>query len=219
MASQNPDPEQSDAAQLYAERSIGDRTGMGSRPAVVVVDMSKAFCDTRYKAGDEVGPTLDAIAQLLAEARRRGVPVFYLVMAFDAADPVADAGVWGQKVPALLELVDSDPNVTTVHPRIAPEAGETVIIKKRSSAFFGTPLNDLLGERGVDTLIVTGCSTSGCIRATALDAVSYDYRVVVPAECVADRALEPHRANLFDMNAKYGDVDPLASVIEQLERL
>ena len=183
MASQNPDPEQSDAAQLYAERS------------------------------------LDAIAQLLAEARRRGVPVFYLVMAFDAADPAADAGVWGQKVPALLELVDSDPNVTTVHPRIAPEAGETVIIKKRSSAFFGTPLNDLLGERGVDTLIVTGCSTSGCIRATALDAVSYDYRVVVPAECVADRALEPHRANLFDMNAKYGDVDPLASVIEQLERL
>jgi maleamate amidohydrolase len=219
VAAQNPDQQQSEAAQLYAERRIGDRTGMGRRPAVVVVDMSKAFCDSGYQAGDDVEPTLDAIATLLAEARRRGVPVFYVVMAFDSGDPIADAGVWGQKVPALLELVDSDSNVTTVHPRIAPEEGEAVMTKKRSSAFFGTGLDDLLSELGVDTLIVTGCSTSGCIRATALDAVSYDYRVVVPAECVADRAAGPHRANLFDMDAKYADVDPLASVIAQLEGL
>jgi maleamate amidohydrolase len=99
---------------------------------------------------------------------------------------------------------------------IAPRDGETVINKTRSSAFFRTGLDATLRGLGVDTVILTGCSTSGCIRASALDAVSHDFKVVVPAECVADRAEPPHRANLFDIDAKYGDVVPLREVLARL---
>jgi maleamate amidohydrolase len=103
-----------------------------------------------------------------------------------------------------------------IDPRIAPADGEIVFNKKVASAFFGTPLVSQLASRGVDTVILTGCSTSGCIRATAVDAVSYGFRVIVPEECVADRADAPHRANLFDIDSKYGDVVGVDEVLEHL---
>ncbi|QEC50611.1 isochorismatase family protein [Baekduia soli] len=178
--------------------------------------MSEAFCDPAYDVGAPMDATVEAIATLLEHARARGVPVVYATMAFDAADPEASAGMWGRKVPALLQLVDSDPRATGVHPRLAPAESDASFIKTRSSAFFGTPLEELLETMDVDTLIVTGCSTSGCIRATALDGVSLGYRIVVPEECVADRAEAPHRANLADIDAKYGDVLALSEVLERL---
>ena len=123
------------------------------------------------------------------------------------------------KIPALLELQLDDPAATELDLRLAPVEGEIVFTKKYASAFFETGLSSMLVAAGIDTLILTGCSTSGCIRATAVDGVSHGYRVIVPEEAVSDRAEGPHYANLFDINAKYGDVVPLAEVLEYLRRL
>jgi nicotinamidase-related amidase len=197
---------------FYRERGIGDRVGFGATPAIVVVDMSRAFTDPNTRVGAEAGETVEAIAQVLAAARERGdVPVFFTTMAFER-----DAGTWGKKIPALLDLRTDDPAATEVDPRIAPADGEIVINKQFASAFFDTPLASELAARGVDTVILTGCSTSGCIRATAVDGVSHGFRIIVPEQCVADRADEPHRANLFDIDSKYGDVVGVDEVLEYL---
>ncbi len=200
---------------FYRERGIGDRVGFGTSPAVVVVDMSRAFTDPNTRVGAEQGETVAAIARVLAAARARGgVPVFFTTMAFEPDG--RDGGTWGKKIPALLDLHTDDPAAMEIDPRIAPGDAEIVLNKKFASAFFGTPLASQLASRGVDTVILTGCSTSGCIRATAVDGVSYGYRIIVPEECVADRAVEPHRANLFDIQSKYGDVIGVDEVLEYL---
>ncbi len=203
--------------QAYSERGLGARVGFGQRPAIVVVDMSKAFNDPSYRVGSDQTPAVAAIATLLAVARPLSVPVFFTTMAYQPDG--SDAGFFGKKVPALLELRLDDPAAVEIDDRIVPAEGEVVINKKCASAFFGTPLLSLLIAKSVDTIILTGCSTSGCIRATAVDAVSYGFRVIVPQECVSDRAEGPHHANLFDIAAKYGDVVPLSEVVAYLQNL
>lgn len=202
--------------QLYEERGIGNRVGFGSRPAVLVIDMSVAFNDPAYRVGADQTEAVNAIATLLQEARPRSVPVIFFTTAYQSDG--LDGGMFGRKIPALLDLRVGDPGVE-IDPRLAPATGEAVITKKFSSAFFQTHLPSLLVALGVDTVILTGCSTSGCVRATAVDAVSYGYRVIVPLECVSDRAEGPHYANLFDIDSKYGDVVPLAEVLARLSGL
>jgi maleamate amidohydrolase len=200
---------------FYRERGIGDCVGFGTSPAVVVVDMSRAFTDPSTRVGAEAGDTVAAIARVLEAARARGsVPVFFTTMAFEPDG--RDGGTWVKKIPALLDLHTDDRAAMEIDPRIAPADDEIVFNKKFASAFFGTPLVSQLASRGVDTVILTGCSTSGCIRATAVDGVSYGYRIIVPEECVADRAPEPHDANLFDIQSKYGDVIGVDEVLEYL---
>jgi nicotinamidase-related amidase len=201
---------------FYRERGIGARIGFGHNPAVLVIDMAVAFNDPAYKVGADQTPTVEAIAILLCAARERRVPVVFFTTAYHPDG--SDAGMFGKKIPALLELQIGDPGVE-IDPRLAPEEGEQVITKKFASAFFQTNLPSLLVARGIDTVVLTGCSTSGCIRAAAIDGISHGYRVIVPEECVADRAEEPHRANLFDIDSKYGDVVPLAGVLRYLEGL
>jgi len=201
--------------EFYRGRGIGDRVGYGKSPAIVVVDMSRAFTDPSYRVGSDQADTVEAIARVLAAARERGdVPVFFTTMAYEADG--LDAGLWGRKVPALLDLRVDDDAAMQIDERIAPAENDLVLNKKFASAFFGTPLAPLLAARGVDTVILTGCSTSGCVRATAVDAVSYGYRLIVPEECVADRAPGPHHANLFDIHAKYGDVVSVSEVLDYL---
>lgn len=202
---------------FYAERGLGNRVGFGHNPAVIVIDMTRAFCDPSHTVGANQDSALEAIAELLRVARERDVTIHYFNIAFQPDG--RDAGMFGKKVSALLTLQLDDPVATEIHPRIAPREGEMVITKKYGSCFFETNLPSLLVTEGIDTVILTGCSTSGCVRATAIDGVSHGYRVIVPEECVADRAQGPHYANLFDINAKYGDVVPLGEVIEYLERL
>ena len=201
--------------ELYRERGFGTRIGYGKRPALLVIDMARAFCDPSYKVGCDQTPTVEAISQLLAAARAADVPVYYTTIAY--LPDGQDGGLFVQKIPSLLELQVDDPAATEIDPRIAPAEGEVVVEKKYASAFFGTSLVSMLVSRGIDTLILTGCSTSGCVRATAIDAVSHGYRVIVPEEAVSDRAPGPHYANLFDIDAKYGDVMPVAEVVEHLE--
>ncbi|MEZ5099882.1 MAG: isochorismatase family protein [Thermoleophilia bacterium] len=201
---------------LYASRGIGAAVGMGQNPAVLVIDMAIAFNDPSYKVGGDQTPAVEAIAELLPVAREKQVPVIFFTTAYDPEGK--EAGVFGKKIPALLELQLGDRGVE-IDPRLEPRAGEIVITKKYASAFFQTNLPSLLVTQGIDTVILTGCSTSGCVRAASIDGVSHGYRVILPLECVSDRAEGPHWANLFDINAKYGDVLPLADVIEQLRAL
>ena len=201
---------------LYEERGIGSRVGFGSSLAVLVIDMSVAFNDPAYRVGADQTPAVNAIAKLLREARRRSVPILFFTTAYEAGG--LDGGMFGRKIPALLDLRVGDPGVE-IDPRLAPAPGEPVITKKFSSAFFQTHLPSLLLALGVDTVVLTGCSTSGCVRATAVDAVSHGYRVIVPLECVSDRAEGPHYANLFDIDSKYGDVLSLSEVLAHLGTL
>lgn len=205
-----------ETAEFYAERGIGNRIGFGHNPAILVIDMAVAFNDPAYKVGGDQTPTVEAIQRLLPAARERDVPVIFFTTAYDPEG--REAGMFGKKVPALLELQLGSPGVE-IDPRLKPEDDEIVITKKYASAFFQTNLASLLVTEGVDTIILTGCSTSGCVRAASIDGVSHGYRVIVPEECVSDRAEGPHEANLFDINAKYGDVLPLDEVIEYLESL
>jgi nicotinamidase-related amidase len=205
-----------EVADFYSSRGFGNRVGFGRHPAVLVVDMMVAFTDPSYGVGVEQAATVDAIAELLAAARDRGLPVYYTRTAYERDG--RDGGVFMEKVPALRELVLGSPAVE-IDPGLAPAPGEPVILKKFASAFHGTNLLSLLVGDGVDTLILTGCTTSGCIRAAAVDGISYGFRVVVPESAVSDRAAGPHWSNLFDINAKYGDVLPLSEVLEELSRL
>jgi maleamate amidohydrolase len=217
MTSDQPPVWEAETRAFYERRGISGHVGGGLRPAVLVVDMTKAFTNPDHPVGADQTSAVEAIARLLAVSRASGAPTFFTSLAYEPDG--SDAGVWGQKMPALLSLRRDDPAAVEVDDRIAPVDGEVVLNKRAPSAFFGTGLTGLLTPLGIDTVIVTGCSTSGCIRASVVDAVSYGYRVIVPAEGVSDRVTGPHRANLFDIDTKYGDVMPLDQVIAYLAAL
>ncbi len=204
----------SDVADFYAHRGFGTRIGFGERPAVLVIDMMVAFTDSSFSVGVEQTPTVEAISRLLVVAREHRLPIYFTRTAYEPDG--RDGGCFIEKVPALRELVLGSPGVE-IDPRLAPAPGEPVILKKFASSFHGTNLLSLLVSDRIDTLIVTGCTTSGCVRAAAIDGVSYGLRVIVPEEAVADRAEGPHWANLFDIDAKYGDVMTLPEVLDQIE--
>jgi nicotinamidase-related amidase len=204
-----------DTQTFYADRGIGaTRVGFGDRPAVVVVDMAIAFCDPAFKVGANQDREIGAIRVLLDAARAQQVPIFFITTGYSPDG--REGGVWMLKDPILIELQVGDPAIG-IDPRLAPRESEPVILKRYTSSFFQTTLHEQLAEAGVDTVIVTGCSTSGCIRATVVDGVSSGYRMIVPHECVGDRAEGPHWANLFDIDAKYGDVVDQAEVFEYFE--
>ncbi|MBU4610255.1 isochorismatase family protein [Achromobacter sp. GG226] len=193
------------------------RTGFGKSAAVISIDFIDFYTQPGAPFyGKGVVDAVIASAPLYAAAREAGVPVIYTNVLYDAAG--SQGGMFVRKVPSLRRFVAGEPLVA-FDERIAPQPQDIVITKHHSSAFFGTPLSTMLRAMGHDTVILTGCSTSGCVRATAVDAVSHGFHVIVPAECVGDRHDAPHAAALFDMNAKYGDVMPTAEVIEHLQRV
>jgi nicotinamidase-related amidase len=158
-----------------------------------------------------------AIASLLRETREAGFPVIYTTVAYGEADKqVARAFI--EKVPALLTL-EAGSRWVEIDPRIAPRPREPVLTKLFASAFFGTPLQALLTAAGVDTLIVTGASTSGCVRATVVDALQHGFRPVVPREAVGDRNPAAHEANLYDLDTKYADVVSMDEVVAYLQAI
>jgi len=201
------------AGSIYRRSGIGGRVGFGKRAALLIVDFQRGFTDPSCPVGGELSKEIAATKTLLDAARRREIPVAFTAVGFDASG--LDGATWLRKMPGLAVLVENT-IWCEIDSRVKPQSGEPVWIKRASSAFFGTPILPFLTAARVDTLIVTGCVTSGCIRATTIDAVSYGYRVIVPEECVGDRADGPHRWNLFDIDAKYADVEPLSSVLASL---
>jgi nicotinamidase-related amidase len=203
-----------DVREFLENRGFGRSVAPGTRPAIVVVDLSKAFTDPESPVGGNLDGVVAGTATILAAARTKAIPIFFTTQAF--MPDMSDAGVMYLKQPAL-ELLKLGTEAVEIDPRIAPLSDEPLIVKKAASAFFGTPLSSLLVQRDVDTLILTGCSTSGCIRATATDAYSYNYRILVPHDCVGDRTPQAHEANLFDIQVKMGEVVSSREVLTYLK--
>jgi maleamate amidohydrolase len=183
---------------------MGGRQGAGSRPALLVVDLVYGFTDPDSALACDCEVAVESTAELIAAARKSGAPVIFTTVIYDDAGREA-AKAFLAKAPALATL-EPGSRWIEVDSRLAPADGEAVIPKLFASAFFGTPLAAMLTAAGCDTVVVTGASTSGCVRATAIDALQHGYRVVVPRDAVADRAPGAHEASLVDLDAKYADV-------------
>ena len=193
------------------------RAGFGTRPALVVVDVNRGFTDRRSPLVCDLDEVVVAIQRLLGEMRAAGLPVVDTTVSYTEADK-RTAAAFIDKVPALLTLEAGSPWVE-IDPRIAPLPDEPVLSKLFASAFHGTTLASFLAANRCDSLIVTGASTSGCVRATVVDALQHGYRTTVPREAVGDRNPAAHEANLFDIDAKYGDVVSVDEVVAHLEEL
>ncbi len=205
-------------AQDYRQHGLAGRVGFGERPALLVIDFIKAYTTpgSPLYAAPGVPAAVQASQPVLAAARAAAIPVIYTTVAYSRDG--RDGGIFIQKVPALRQLTHDSPLVEIVD-ELRPQADELVIEKKYASAFFGTHLSATLTALRIDTIILIGCSTSGCIRATAVDGMQHGFRVIVPRECVGDRAPEPHLANLFDIDGKYGDVVGASDVVRHLATL
>jgi maleamate amidohydrolase len=188
---------------IYKSQNFGNRIGFGRRTALLIVDFTVGFNDPALFGGGNIDAAVKRTVGLLGFFRRTGRPVAHTRVVY--ADDGSDAGVFAIKAPRLAMLTERHPAGQIV-PELAPEAGELVVRKTQASGFFGTGLGPWLTQRGADTVVVAGCTTSGCVRATVVDALSLNYRPIVARDCVGDRALGPHEANLFDMEQKYADV-------------
>lgn len=197
----------------YAEKGLGARVGWGERPALVVVDLSNGFTDPSSPLGGDLSSVLGATAELLDACRRNDHPVVFMTVAYKP--DFSDAGTFIKKVPALHVLVEGS-SMVDIDERIKPLPGEPVVTKKYASAFFGTDVAERLHDLGVDTVVLAGCSTSGCIRASAIDSMQHGFRTIVVEQAVGDRAEGPHQANLFDIDSKYADVVDLAEALSVL---
>ncbi|MEQ8515595.1 MAG: isochorismatase family protein [Chromatocurvus sp.] len=175
---------------------------LGSRPALLLVDMINAFTDPASPLGSEASGVVAANARLLAAFRERSLPVFFTTVVYHSPE---QARVFRARLPALNILRPGSREVA-VDERLAPRDGEALIEKRHASSFFGTDLAEQLQASGVDSLVVTGLTTSGCVRATVVDALQHDYPVFVPEDAVGDRNPDAHAANLHDMHAKYAEV-------------
>ena len=197
----------------FRARGLGGRIGFGSRPAILVVDFVRGFTDQRSPLAGDFGGQIEATNALLEVARDCGAPVIFSTVAYDAE--LRDAGLWIRKIPSNRWLVEGSEWVD-VDERLGRRETEMVLVKKYASCFFGTDLVTRLLTQRVDTLVIVGCTTSGCVRATAVDACSYGFHTILVEEAVGDRAELAHQASLFDIDAKYGDVVGLTEAIDYL---
>jgi nicotinamidase-related amidase len=202
------------AREIYAKAGLGERVTLGSRPAVLVIDFSCGFTDPSCALGSDLTAEVEATKRLLDVARAKGLPVIFTTIGYDAS--LKDGGLWLQKVPSLGDLQVGGRWVE-IDPRLEPRQDETVVLKKGASGFFGTNLAAILVSQGVDSVVLCGATTSGCIRATAVDLLQYGWPTLVPRECVGDRAQAPHDNNLFDIQAKYADVVSVDDALAYLE--
>jgi nicotinamidase-related amidase len=200
----------------YRAKGLAGRVGYGRRPAVIVVDFIVGFTDESSPLASDLTTQVTATSRLLTTARDRSVPVFFTTTAYDAE--MSEAGLFALKVPSLRTLIRGSRWVE-IDPLLNRQPSERLIEKCFASAFFDTSLADDLHAAGIDTLIVTGCTTSGCIRATVVDALQHGFRAIVPKECVGDRSPEQHAANIVDIDGKYGDVVSMNDVIDYFDSL
>jgi maleamate amidohydrolase len=200
--------------EIYERARLGQSVTLGTRPAVLVVDFSRGFTDPECTLGSDLTREVEATNRVLAVAREREIPVIFTTIGFEPN--LKDASLWLEKLPALEELIVGSKWVE-IDPRLERREDETVVLKKGPSAFFGTNLPSILISQGVDTVVLCGATTSGCIRASAIDLLQYGYPTLVPRECVGDRAQDPHEANLVDIQAKYADVVSVEEAISYLE--
>ena len=198
---------------VYHKQQFGQKTGFGKRPALLVIDFVNGFHDPEILGGGNIAEAVLATVPLLGFFRQSGLPAIFTRIVY--AEDGSDASLWCEKVPHLRSLTESA-HASQVVAALAPLPGELVVRKTQASAFFGTHLGACLTAKGIDTLVIAGCTTSGCVRASVIDAMSMNYRTVVATDCVGDRALEPHKANLFDMGQKYSDLVSASEIVAAL---
>nr|AVV48104.1 HpdH [Burkholderia sp. MAK1] len=199
--------------QRYKRQGFGAALGVSGRIGLLIVDFVVGFADPDAFGGGNIPEAIAATVPVLAEARRRGWPVAHTRIVF--ADDGGDHNIFAAKVPTLLALTETAAGSAIV-PELTPVEGELVVRKTVPSAFFETGLRSWLTQRGVETLLIAGTTTSGCVRASVIDAMSCGFKPVVLENCVGDRALGPHESNLFDMGQKNADVLRFAEVLAQL---
>lgn len=187
----------------YKSKGFASRSGYGKRPGLLIVDFINGFTDPASPLGGNFDSQLKATNALLDAFRAQALPIAYTVVEYD--HDFRDAGVFIEKVPSLAVLKKGS-HMVEVDDRIKPQPGEYIVSKRYASSFFGTNLDTWFRNNGVDTCVIVGCTTSGCVRASAVDSLQYGYRTVVVRDGCGDRAEGPHEANLFDIDAKYGDV-------------
>jgi nicotinamidase-related amidase len=210
----DPRSKQSDE-EFFKSRGFGLRIGFGERPALIVIDMLKAFTNPSMMLGANLDNEIEAIKPLLKAAHERKIPVIFSTVIYEDAD-LKDAGIWALKQKGVVTLKKGTAGVE-VDDRLDFGKSDTLLVKKYASCFFGTDLTSRLMAHNVDTLIITGCTTSGCVRATAVDACQTGFRPVVVREAVGDRSVAAHEQSLFDLNAKYADVVGLEEALQYLQ--
>lgn len=205
-----------DDVSVYQRQGFGQRLGFGESPALIVIDFSNGFADPAVLGGGNIAEAIANTRPVLEAARAAGIPVAHTRHIY-AADG-SNFGLFNKKLPTNNLLRPGSPHAETVE-TLRPIDGELVIDKQYPSAFFGSSFASWLAARRVDTLIITGCTTSGCVRATAVDAMCSGYRPIVLRDCSGDRATGPHEANLFDLDQKYADVILSGEALDYLASL
>ena len=205
-----------ETAEDYRRKGFMNRSGYGTKPALLVVDFIYGLTDPTTPLGGDFSKELAVTADLLETFRAAQLPIVYTTIAYEPG--FEDGGVFVKKIPSL-KILEVGSKMVDVDNRIRPRPDEYVALKKYASAFFNTDIDAYLKARSVDTIIMTGCTTSGCIRASAIDSMQYGYLTVVVEEGVGDRAQGPHDANLFDIDAKYGDVVSVDEVNSYMKSL
>lgn len=191
-------------------KGFGNSVGMGNSPAIIVIDFMNGFTDPNSPLGADFEKEVQHTIELLKLGRKNNVPIIFTTVIYE--DHFKDGAHFIEKVPALKILKNDSEWVKLDHRLERDEEQEPLVIKKFASAFFGTNLASLLAYHQIDTTILAGCTTSGCVRATAVDALQHGYRVIIPEECVGDRSQKAHEANLYDIQTKYGDVVQLKEI-------
>jgi maleamate amidohydrolase len=200
---------------VYQRQGFGAGLGIEGNIGLLIVDFVNGFADPAVFGGGNIRDAIAVTARVLGEARGRKWPVAHSRIVY--ADNASDATIFSTKVPGMLTLKE-DAAISHIVPELTPLDGELVVRKTVPSAFFGTGLTPWLVQHRVETLLVAGATTSGCVRASVVDAMSYGFRPIVLSDCVGDRAIAPHEANLFDMGQKYADVRTFADFMSELEK-
>jgi maleamate amidohydrolase len=203
-----------DDEEFFRQRGFGLKIGFGERPALLIIDMLKAFTDPQMMLGANLDKEIEAIKPLLTIAHERNIPVIFSTVIYNDAD-LKDAGIWALKQKGVITL-RADSDGIEIDPRLEFRKSDSLLVKKYASCFFGTDLVARLVSQRVDTLIITGCTTSGCVRASAVDAVQTGLRPMVVREAVGDCSKAAHEQSLFDLNAKYADVVSLDETLQYL---
>lgn len=201
---------------VYDGAGFGRAVPRGARPAIVVVDFSYGFTDLQYPTASDASHQMARTKEICDLARSKGYPVIFSTIAYHRGE--IDKLPWLKKATGMAALIEGT-RLVEIDAATGIQPTDAIVVKKGASSFFGSTLAALLTGAGVDTLIVTGATTSGCVRATVVDAVQSGFNVLVPADCCADRAQAPHDANLYDMNQKYADVTDARDILAWLNTL
>ena len=205
-------------SKLYQNRGFQRRIGWGKKPALVNIDLANAWTREGYPFTCEGMETIiPAVQRVLDAFRAKGLPIVYTTTAYDIIEgDHTDMGVWAKKIPS--EALANGSEAVQIDERLDRRPDELVIVKKQASAFRGTNLSSFLNAAGVDTIVVTGTTASACVRATVEDGIADGFRPLIVRECIGDRIAGAVEWNLFDIDAKFGDVEPLDTVLAHLQR-